>query len=332
VGSSASARAEAIEGFAAVLAELRSSVGSPSFRAMAGRSHAISHTTLHEAAQGNRLPSWGTTAEFVKACGADPADYRRRWEEANRVVCASSAAAVTHQSAAPAAPDLGPGSSSADDATPAPSAAAPSHPATGSPASAPTPPGSTAGSATPATSAAREGRGRWRAVLGSTAALALTVGAVTAWSTAGGSGRSPASAPGYRASDCPVQQPNPPAAPPVHRGDHAVLVADVTYPDCDHVRAGQVFTKVWRIKNAGAVAWRGYALHRLDVPQRRDQCQTITDVTIPDTDPGQQVDISVDVAAPPTSGFCFVRFKLVDAAGRVAFPGSRPVNFQVIVD
>ncbi|MGN6636047.1 MAG: NBR1-Ig-like domain-containing protein [Oryzihumus sp.] len=328
--SAASARAEAIEGFAAVLAELRASVGCPSFRVMAGRSRAISHTTLHEAVQGNRLPSWGTTAEFVKACGADPAAFRQRWEEANRVVCpVAVAAVVAQQAAAPADPDPGPASSSANAATPAPSAAAPSRPVTRSQAPPPTSPDSTAVSATPA---ARQGRRRRRAVLGSTVALALTVGAVTAWTTAGGRGRPPSGAAGYKASDCPVQQPNPPAEPPVHLGDHAVLVADVTYPDCDHVRAGQVFKKVWRIKNAGAVAWRGYALHRLDVPQRRDQCQTITDVTIPETDPGQQVDVSVEVTAPPTPGFCFVRFKLVDAAGRVAFPGSRPVNFQLIVD
>jgi hypothetical protein len=35
---------------------------------------------------------------------------------------------------------------------------------------------------------------------------------------------------------------------------------------------------------------------------------------------------------PSTPGFCFVRFKLVDAKGKVAFPGSRPVNFQLIVE
>ena len=82
----AKARAEAIEGFARVLRELRESVGNPAFREMSGRSRAISHTTLHEAAQGNRLPSWATTVEFVKACSADPAEYREQWQQANTVV------------------------------------------------------------------------------------------------------------------------------------------------------------------------------------------------------------------------------------------------------
>ncbi|MFD9946325.1 hypothetical protein ACFWYW_30325 [Nonomuraea sp. NPDC059023] len=85
------ARAEAIEDFAASLRELRNSVGNPPFREMSGRSGAISHTTLHEAVKGNRLPSWETTVEFVKACGADPAAYRAYWERANLAVRSVSA-------------------------------------------------------------------------------------------------------------------------------------------------------------------------------------------------------------------------------------------------
>ncbi len=103
-------------------------------------------------------------------------------------------------------------------------------------------------------------------------------------------------------------------------------------PDCTHVARATTVTKVWRLKNAGAVPWVGYSLRRIDLPQRRDQCQTITDVAVPTTRPGQLVDITVQVATPPANGFCFVRFKMVDADGQVAFPGSRPVNFQVVVD
>jgi hypothetical protein len=42
--------------------------------------------------------------------------------------------------------------------------------------------------------------------------------------------------------------------------------------------------------------------------------------------------LALAVTTPARAGFCFVRFKMVDAQGRVAFPGSRPVNFQVLVD
>jgi hypothetical protein len=51
-----------------------------------------------------------------------------------------------------------------------------------------------------------------------------------------------------------------------------------------------------------------------------------------DTPPGELVDIKVQITAPMTKGFCFVRFKMLDASGNFAFPGSRPVNFQLVVD
>ncbi len=91
----AAARAQAIEGFAAALSQLRDGAGTPPFRTMAGRSHAISHTTLHEAVKGNRLPSWSTTVEFVKACGGDPADYRERWERASAAISCAPAGATS---------------------------------------------------------------------------------------------------------------------------------------------------------------------------------------------------------------------------------------------
>src|SRR5690349_4300848 len=74
----------AAEKFAEQLRTLRTDVGNPSFRKMAGRSGRISHTTLHEAAAGTRFPSWETTREFVRACEADEAQWRCRWEDAQR--------------------------------------------------------------------------------------------------------------------------------------------------------------------------------------------------------------------------------------------------------
>jgi hypothetical protein len=309
------ARAEAAEGFAAVLSELRESVGSPSFRVMAGRSRVISHTTLHEAVKGNRLPSWGTTAEFIKACGADPMAYRERWEAANRawssapVVspepypssrAASSTDRPQHRLRVDVPIDR---SSETSDGT-----LGPAPPAPGTP-----------------------GRRRRYVVLGGAAVGVLAVGGVV-WSLAGRDEPAPVQPPGFVASDCPVRQPNPPAAGPAHEGDSAQFIADVTIPDCDHAHRGQTVTKIWRFRNAGTRPWVGYTLHRLDLPQGRDQCQTISDVRIPDTRPGEIVDVKTEVSVPNRPGFCFVRFKMMDGNGQVAFPGGRPVNFQLIVD
>lgn len=84
---------------AAELAALRANAGNPSFRKMAERSGCISHTTLHEAVKGTRFPSWETTREFVKACGADEGPWRARWVELKG---APAAPALPDPPAAPA--------------------------------------------------------------------------------------------------------------------------------------------------------------------------------------------------------------------------------------
>ena len=297
----ATTRADAIEGFAAVLCELRTSAGKPSFREMSGRSRAISHTTLHDAVQGHRLPSWPTTAEFVKACGGDPADYRERWERANRAV----------QTPQPSEPE----SEAEPEAEPEPVTELLPEPGT---------------------------RRAWprsrRSLIVAAVTAAVLVGAIaTTANLLARSGGTPAPTIAPESSmltpkDCPVHRPNPPAAPPAHAGDAAVFIRDMTLPDCTHVSQGETVTKVWRLKNVGSIPWVGYSLHRIDLPEQRGQCQTITDIPVPTTEPGDMVDVRTQITAPDKPGFCFVRFKLVDANGRVAFPGNRPVNFQLIVD
>jgi len=332
------AQAEAIEGFAADLRELREAVGNPSFREMSGRSGAISHTTLHEATKGNRLPSWGTTAEFVKACGADPAGYRERWERANRAV-RSAGAAEPAPAEGRASGGLAASATGAADRTAVHIAIEP--PMAEPPGEAVPAPLGEAGGDIPPTS----GRGRFR--LGRPVAFALATAAVGVGtvvvivvavnrdSGAAGDGAKPSGGVSKAAlspADCPVHATNPAPAPPTHRGDVAAFIADITLPDCTRVGAGKTVTKVWRLKNAGKVPWEGYSLRRLDVPQQADQCQTISDVPIKDTRPGRMVDIRTVITTPRKPGLCYVRFKMVDAAGRVAFPGSRPVNFQIIVE
>ncbi|MBO4270604.1 hypothetical protein GSF24_08110 [Microbispora triticiradicis] len=311
------ARAKAIEDFAAALRELRKSVGNPPFREMSGRSGAISHTTLHEATKGNRLPSWETTVEFVKACGADPAAYRERWERANLAVRSAGAGLEA----------------SATDVAEIRTA----H----SPAGSRTPGGEIAGDVRPVPSAP-EDRGRFRRIRPAALAVAA-VGVVTAvliavavnrGSGADGHSSNPSGSPsssGLSAADCPIHATSPPWSPPAHEGDSAKFIGDITLPDCTRVGPRQTVTKVWRLKNAGTVPWRGYSLHRLDLPQQPDQCQTVSDVPIKDTRPGETVDIRTEITTPGKPGLCYVRFKMMEGSGRVAFPGGRPLNFQIIV-
>ncbi|MFC4533677.1 NBR1-Ig-like domain-containing protein [Sphaerisporangium dianthi] len=318
---------------------------------------------MHEATKGNRLPSWETTVEFVKACGADPAAYRERWERANLAVRSASAGDPSIRAGTLAARPPGELATSATGAAegravsatgaargravhlaigpqaPRPAGATPESGSTPPP-----PPGEIAGGDRPVLPVPR-GRGRSRLTRPVAAVLATTaVGVGTAVLIvtvvnrgSGTDGRGPnvsggpaATAPS--AADCPVRATNPPWAPPAHKGDSARFIADITLPDCTHVGPGQTKTKVWRLKNAGTVPWEGYSLHRLDLPQRPDQCQTISDVPIRDARPGEIVDIRTEITTPRNPGLCYVRFKMMDGSGQVAFPGGRPLNFQVIVE
>lgn len=318
---------------------------------MSGRSGAISHTTLHEATKGNRLPSWETTVEFVKACGADPAAYRERWERANLAVRSASAGGASTRAGTSVAHPPGGFAASATGAeerrtvhiaigSQAPPSAGETSASVPTP---PPPPGEIAGDVQPGLPA-EGGRGRFRltrtaAALATAAvivgAVVLIVAVVNRGSGPDGPSPNPSGRPSnavLSAADCPVRPTNPALAPPAHKGDAAAFIADITLPDCTRVGAGKTITKVWRLKNAGTVPWKGYSLRRLDFPQQADQCQTISDVPIDDTPPGEMVDIRADITTPRKPGLCYVRFKMVDASGRVAFPGNRPVNFQVIVD
>ncbi|WP_239108434.1 NBR1-Ig-like domain-containing protein [Microbispora siamensis] len=342
------ARAEAIEDFAAALRKLRKSVGNPPFREMSGRSGAISHTTLHEATKGNRLPSWETTVEFVKACGADPAAYRERWESANLAVRSATAGNPSSRAGTLAARPPGGLEAFASDVAEGRTV----HSATGSqaPRSAaetsaslptPPPPDEIAGDVRPVPSAPG-GPGRFRPTRPAALAVAavgvatvvLIAVAVNRGSGTDGHSVNPSESPsttGLSAADCPVRATNPPWSPPAHEGDSAKFIGDITLPDCTRVGPRQTVTKVWRLKNAGTVPWKGYSLHRLDLPQQPDQCQTVPDVPIKDTRPGEMVDIRTDITTPSKPGLCYVRFKMMEGSGRVAFPGGRPLNFQIIV-
>ncbi|WP_242888153.1 NBR1-Ig-like domain-containing protein [Actinomadura litoris] len=315
---------------------------------MSGRSGAISHTTLHEATKGNRLPSWGTTVEFVKACGADPATYRARWEEANSTVrSVATRPKTTDVEAEPVAdtPDERPPDERATLTTDVAKRPAihislgPRLPRTVG-AAVPPPPAEILGVVPPPRPAAAGRRRRpvvivlAVAVVGVGAAVTIAVSGHRASGPDEDGGEPPGtlSKAALTPADCPVHVSNPAPAPPARNGDAAVFIADVTLPDCARVAPGKTVTKIWRLKNAGTVPWEGYSLHRLDLPQQADQCQTISDVPIDDTRPGKEVDIRTDITTPRKPGLCYVRFKLVDAGGKVAFPGNRPVNFQVIVE
>ncbi|WP_405995056.1 helix-turn-helix domain-containing protein [Streptomyces sp. NBC_00986] len=63
------------------LRQLRREAGGITYRAMAGRVE-FSAATLSESAAGERLPSLAVVLAYVRACGADPGEWERRWRHA----------------------------------------------------------------------------------------------------------------------------------------------------------------------------------------------------------------------------------------------------------
>jgi WD40 repeat protein len=70
----------AVADFAQGLRSLRQAAGGPPYRELAVKAH-YSSTTLADAAAGRKLPSLAVTLAYVRACGGDPTEWQKRWEE-----------------------------------------------------------------------------------------------------------------------------------------------------------------------------------------------------------------------------------------------------------
>lgn len=94
----------------------------------------------------------------------------------------------------------------------------------------------------------------------------------------------------------------------------ASFVQDVTFPDGAIVQTAAAFTKTWRLKNVGTCTWtNSYSL----VFESGDQMsgpasQALTSGAVA---PGQTVDISVNLIAPPSAGKYRGNWKLREPGG-----------------
>lgn len=95
--------------------------------------------------------------------------------------------------------------------------------------------------------------------------------------------------------------------------DQALLLEDVTIPDNTVLQPGTRFTKTWRFENSGTCAWSGYSIaflagDRMDAPDSSP---------VPETGPGQTVDISMDLTAPSLDGLFTGYYELRSSDGKV---------------
>ncbi len=109
--------------------------------------------------------------------------------------------------------------------------------------------------------------------------------------------------------------PNTPVLTPTSSCDNADFVKDVTIPDGTAIGPGETFTKTWRLRNAGTCSWTpGYAVvfisgNDMDGPS----VQALTG----NVNPGQTVDLSVELTAPDGEGNYTGHWGLRNAAGVV---------------
>ena len=98
--------------------------------------------------------------------------------------------------------------------------------------------------------------------------------------------------------------------------DRAQFVTDVTVPDGSDYSPGDVFTKTWRLKNAGSCTWTsGYDL----VFDHGDQmgAPAVSQLTSSTVGANQTLDVSVQLTAPGSEGGYQGYFKLRNPSGVV---------------
>lgn len=94
----------------------------------------------------------------------------------------------------------------------------------------------------------------------------------------------------------------------------AEFVKDVTIPDGKNFSPGESFTKTWRLENVGTCAWTsGYDLvfaggDAMDGPSAQQ-------LTTDPVEPGETVDISVDLTAPDSAGVYRGNWELRESGG-----------------
>jgi len=83
------------------------------------------------------------------------------------------------------------------------------------------------------------------------------------------------------------------------KGLRASYVADVTVPDNTRFENGEKFTKTWRVRNSGSEAWPDDTVLTFVSGK---ELATVSKVDVGSAEPGEEVDVSVDMMAPNENG------------------------------
>ncbi|MFN8411985.1 MAG: NBR1-Ig-like domain-containing protein [Anaerolineales bacterium] len=108
----------------------------------------------------------------------------------------------------------------------------------------------------------------------------------------------------------PASATNTPVLSPTPTCNLAQFITDVTIPDGTIMTPGQAFTKKWRLKNIGACAWNGFSM----VFDSGDSLGGVASKPVAALNPGQEIDLDINLTAPATVGNYRGYWRLVTSA------------------
>ena len=114
------------------------------------------------------------------------------------------------------------------------------------------------------------------------------------------------------------------ATPPCE--NNLVFLRDVTVPDGQHFLAGQPIDKTWEVRNDGTCPWiRGYSLRLVD----GHALGAIDRQALPEAQPGQTVNITIQFTAPQQAGTYRSSWKAHELGGE---PFGVQIYMEIIVE
>lgn len=97
--------------------------------------------------------------------------------------------------------------------------------------------------------------------------------------------------------------------------DNYRFVTDVTIPDNSVLQVGHQMRKVWRVRNTGMTTWGdGYTLRH--VRNANYATDGVTEIPLPPAQPGQTVDVGLDITAPSAPGEHKTSWRPFNSQGR----------------
>jgi hypothetical protein len=113
--------------------------------------------------------------------------------------------------------------------------------------------------------------------------------------------------------------------------DSSEFIRDVTIPDGSILDPGQEFVKTWEIRNAGNVPWKDRYLTRIGANHGPALVSSAARERIPNTNPGECVEVSVKLKAPEVATTTTGIWKMTFKDGKLCYPERYTYGLSLII-